>query len=165
VRVRPGEVVAAVGGVALFVALFLQWYAVNLPIRTIGSNGGAQLTFVGKLPSVTAWQAFSYVDIALALYGALAVAVLVVSVATSGPAKSIGTAVLASFFGFWVVLLVLYRLVNQPGPNAIVEVRTGAWIGLAAVLVAWVGSWLAMRDDSTPGYVLPDIPLRPAPPA
>jgi hypothetical protein len=161
VRVRPGEVVAAVGGVALFVALFLQWYAVNLPIHAKGYS----LRFVGTLPSVSGWQAFSYTDILLALYAALAVAVLVVSVTTNGPAKSIGTAVLASFFGFWAALLLLYRIVNQPGPNNIVEVRTGAWLGLAAVLVAWAGSWLAMRDESTPGAVAPDVPLRPAPPA
>jgi hypothetical protein len=163
VRVRPGEVVAAIGGIALFVSLFLHWYAVNLHVR-FGPDD-APLKFVGTLPQATGWQAFSVTDILLTLYAALAVAVLVVSVSTSGPAKSIGTAVLSSFFGFWAVLLVLYRIVNQPGPNQIVEVRAGAWIGLAAVLLAWIGSWLAMRDESTPGAVPPDVPLRPAPPA
>ena len=43
------------------------------------------------------------------------------------------------------------------------DLRYGAWLALAGAVIAWVGSWLSMRDDSTPGAVAPDIPQRPLP--
>jgi hypothetical protein len=91
----------------------------------------------------------------LILFGLLALAVPITTLATSGPAKSIGTAVLASAFGWIGVILALVRVLE----NA----ETGNWIALAGALVGWVGSWLSLRDDSTPGAVAPDIPRRPAP--
>jgi hypothetical protein len=91
----------------------------------------------------------------LILLGLLALAVPVVTLATRGPATSIGTAVLASAFGWIAIVLALIRLLGDSG--------TGAWLALAGALLAWVGSWLSMRDESTPGAVAPDIPRRPAP--
>ncbi len=163
-RPRPGELVAALGGAVLFVSLFLHWYAVDLAIRP-AHPAGVLSTFTGTLPQQTGWQAFTVTDILLAAYALLAIAVLIVAVTARGPAKPIGFEVVASALGGFAVLLVAYRILNQPGPNSIVEVRTGAWIGLAATAVAWGGSWLAMRDESTPGAVVPELPLRPAPPA
>jgi hypothetical protein len=91
----------------------------------------------------------------LILLGLLAFAVPIVTVTTSGPAKSIGTAVLASAFGWIGVILALIRVLDHS--------ETGNWIALAGALVAWVGSWLSMRDDSTPGATAPEVPRRPAP--
>jgi hypothetical protein len=87
--------------------------------------------------------------------GLLALAVPVVTLTTSGPAKSIATAVLASAFGWIAIVLALIRVLGDPS--------AGDWIVLAGAVLAWVGSWLSMRDDSTPGAVAPDIPRRPAP--
>jgi hypothetical protein len=87
----------------------------------------------------------------------------VVSAATSGPAKSIGSAVIASATGWLAILLVGFRLLDPPGPNALFDLRYGAWLALAGAVIAWVGSWLSMRDDSTPGAVAPDVPQRPIP--
>ena len=91
----------------------------------------------------------------LIILGLLALAVPITTLATSGPAKSIGTAVLASAFGWIGVILALIRVLENAD--------TGNWIALAGTLMAWVGSWLSMRDDSTPGAVAPDIQRRPAP--
>lgn len=93
---------------------------------------------------------FGLTDVLLLLAGMLALAVPVVSLVAKGPAKSIGTAVLASAFGWVAVLVGLIRLPDE-------------WLPLAAGAVAWVGSWLSMRDDTTPGATPPDVPRRPAP--
>src|SRR4051812_47841235 len=87
--------------------------------------------------------------------GLLALAVPIVTLTTRGPAKSIGTAVVASALGWIGIVLALIRLLG--------DASTGDWIALAGAVLAWVGSWLSMRDDSTPGAVAPDIPRRPAP--
>jgi hypothetical protein len=91
----------------------------------------------------------------LIILGLLALAVPITTLATSGPAKSVAAAVLASAFGWIGVVLALIRVLGDPG--------TGDWIALAGALLAWIGSWLSLRDDSTPGAVAPDIPRRPAP--
>ncbi|WP_028064199.1 hypothetical protein [Solirubrobacter soli] len=91
----------------------------------------------------------------LIVLGLLALAVPVTTLATSGPAKSIGTAVAASALGWIGIVLALIRVLD--------DATTGNWIVLVGAIVAWVGSWLSMRDDSTPGAVAPDIPRRPAP--
>jgi len=57
-------------------------------------------------------------------------------------------------------VLVAVRLVFPPDG---LDLRYGAWLALAGALLAWVGSWLSMRDESTPGAVAPEIPRRPAP--
>ena len=79
-------------------------------------------------------------------------------VATRGPAKSIGTAVLAS-----ALRLARRRArrssgcFDDPGP-----LRSAPGSALAGALIAWVGSWMSMRDESTPGAVPPDVPRRSA---
>ena len=122
---RKAEPVAGVGGILLLVSVFLE------------NRAGV------------------VVDVILALLGLLAVAVPVTSLATRGPAKSIGTAVLASALGWLAVVLMLVQLFDDPG--------LGAWLGLAGALIAWVGAWMSMRDESTPGAVPPDVPRRPVP--
>jgi hypothetical protein len=80
-------------------------------------------------------------------------AVPVVSVATSGPAKAVAAAVVASAFGWIPVLITVIELVFGDG----------GWVSPLAAAVGWVGSWLSLRDESTPGAVAPDVPRRPAP--
>jgi len=89
--------------------------------------------------------------------GLLALAVPVVTLTTRGPAKSIGTAVLASAFGWIGIVLALIRVLGDSS--------AGAWLALAGAVLAWVGSWLSMRDESTPGAAAPDITRRSAPAA
>jgi hypothetical protein len=139
---RRAEPVAGLGGILLLVSLFLPWYGPG---------------------NVTGWQAFAVIDVLLALLALLAIAVPVVSAAASGPAKPIAVAVLASALGWIAVLLVVFRLLELP--DGFGELRYGAWLALAGALIAWIGSWMSMRDESTPGAVPPDVPRRPAPPA
>jgi len=84
----------------------------------------------------------------LLIYALLAIAVPLSTLLTRGPTKSIGTAALASAFGPIAVILALIAT---------------DWFALAAALVAWVGSWLSLRDESTPGAVAPTIPRLPVP--
>ena len=139
-KLRPADIVAGVGGLALLIALFLPWY-----------------------DDLSAWQAFSVVDILLALAALLAVALPDVTALASGPAKPVAFAVLSSVGSILALLLVLWRLVDAPADH--LGLRYGAWIGLAAALTMLGGCWGAMRDERTPGATPPSIPRRPAPPA
>jgi hypothetical protein len=152
---RRAEPVAGLGGLLLLVALFLPWYGADLPPA------------VGDLQpfgpeDVTGWQALTVIDVVLALLALVAVAVPTISLATRGPAKAVAIEVVASAIGWLAVVLVAIRLVVSPDD---LSVRYGAWLALAGAVIAWVGSWMSMRDESTPGAVAPDVPRRPAPPA
>jgi hypothetical protein len=138
---RRAEPFAGLGGILLLVSLFLPWYG----------------------DAVTAWEALGVIDILLALLALPALAVPVASLAASGPAKPIAAAVLASAFGWIAVVLAVFRLIDSPADG--LELRYGARLALAGALLAWVASWLSLRDESTPGAVPPDVPRRPAPPA
>ena len=119
------------------------------PAEPIAGLGGIA-TIAGVLLA-----GLGFTGVLLIILGLLALAVPVTTLTTSGPAKSIAAAVLASAFGWIGIVLALVRVLENAEP--------GNWIALAGALVAWVGSWLSMRDDSTPGAVAPDIPRRPTP--
>jgi hypothetical protein len=161
-RPRPADVLAGLGGIVLLGSLWLKWYGFDADALVPEGDGVLSVLNTGT-PSVTAWQAFSVIDILLALFAALAIGVPVSSILARTTAKPVAFTVLASVGGALAVLLVLYRLVNQPGSNELVAVKAGAWIGLVGAILTFVGSWLAMADDSTPGAAPPQVPIRPAP--
>jgi uncharacterized membrane protein len=143
-RLRPGDVVAGAGGVVLLVSLFLHWYGLDAH-------------------ALTAWRAFSVTDVLLAAGALLGVAVPVVTAIAGGPAKPMASDVLAVLGGALAVLVILFRLIDQPGDNRLVTVEAGAWVGLAGALIQLAGAWWAMSDERTPGAVPPTVPRRPAP--
>jgi hypothetical protein len=151
---RRAEPVAGLGGILLLVSLFLPWSGIG--IRTRGSRGSDSVNW---LSDANAWQTLAAVDIVLAALALLAIAVPVVSLLTRGPAKPVAVAVLASALGWIAILLVGLELLLAP----VVGLRHGAWLALVGAVIAWVGSWLSMRDESTPGALAPEIPRRPAP--
>jgi hypothetical protein len=161
-RLRPADLVAGAGGLVLLVSLFLPWYGVSIQTPRRPGSGPIAAYVIGR-PHATAWQAFSVTDVLLALAALLAIGLVVVTATSTGPAKPVAFTVMSGVASLLAVLLIAYRLLNQPGPNDLVEVRGGAWLGFAAALVMFVGSWAAMRDERTPGAAPPEIPRRPAP--
>jgi hypothetical protein len=146
---RPGELLSGVAAAALLVFTFIDWYALR-----------------GRAGGLNAWQAFSVLDLFLAAVIALALALVVINVAGRGPTVPVGVGVLTAIVALATALLVLYRILNQPGPNELVEVRAGAWLGLAAVAGVFAGAWWGIRDES-PRPADPPAPEpehRPAPP-
>ena len=125
---RPGEILAGAAGVALLAVMFLEWYAVR-----------------GEAAS--AWEAFSVTDVLLALVALLAIALAALNVSGRGPGMPVGIAVVTVTLAFVAVLLLLYRILNQPGPNDLVEVRAGAWLGLAVLVALFAGAWWSMSDS------------------
>jgi hypothetical protein len=154
-RLRIGEWLAAAGGAALLAAMFLDWYAV---VVDVGSLGELSAEF-------NAWQSLDVIDILLALVAALAIGLAVLQATQSSPALPVGAGVLTTTLGAVAVLLVLYRIIDQPGDGEFVEVRVGAWAGLAATVVITAGGWASLREEGvrgdSPG---PEPELRPPPP-
>jgi hypothetical protein len=129
-RDRAGDVVAGAAGVLLLVSLFLGWYAVE-----------------SRDDVLSAWTAFGFVDVLLALVALLGIALALSQVVGRGPALPVALGVITTTLGLAATLLALYRILNQPGPNDLIGVRPGAWLGLAACLGVFLGAWLSLSDE------------------
>jgi hypothetical protein len=172
-RLRAGEWTAAVGAAALLVTLFLPWFSVELPQQTVQQQvGGGRVLNVLQTYAVdswgSGWDSLGWLIIVIALAAVGCATWLVLANATGGPvAQTVAASVLTATAGTLAfVVLALRALVFQPGPNDIVVLRYGAWLGLLAALVLALGGWWAMKDERTDApesaYTPPEP--RPAPP-
>jgi hypothetical protein len=155
-RLRRGELLAAAGGLALLVVMFLDWYSVG------GVDGV-------RLQGATAWQSFGVLDVILALVALLGILLALFAASQRSPALPAATGVITSAAGMLALLLVLYRILNQPGPNGLVEVKYGAFLGFLCLAAIAAGGWRAMSEndpafDVTGGELDDRVAARPAPP-
>ena len=141
-RLRAGEWVAAVSGVALLASLFLPWYGP---------------------PSLSGWEALSAIDVLLAFVAASGVLLAVVTAVQGVPAVPIALSALVVLAGLIGVLLVLFRMADVP--DAASGREWALWLGLAGAAGVTAGAALAMRDErlSPPGLDT-DLTGRPVPP-
>jgi hypothetical protein len=155
-RLRPGEWVALAAGVALLAALFLPWYGTTV---AVGDSG------VELRATLSGWRSFAVIDVLLAAIALVAIALWLLQATQGGPTGPVAAGVLTVVLGALAVLLVAFRLVDQPGPNELFGLRAGAWLGLAAAGQD-AGGWLSLRDERSPGRRIRLEPEhRPAPPA
>ena len=145
-RLRHGELIAGAAGVVLLVVMYLDWYAV------VG---------FGEV-SANAWQAFSVTDLILALTAIAGIAMAVLTASRRSPALPVAASVVTTALGALATLLVLYRILNQPGPNDFVEVKLGAFLGSLSVLAIAVGGFRSLRDEEGEGAPMP-TDVRPTP--
>ncbi|MCW2999758.1 MAG: hypothetical protein JWN65_3307 [Solirubrobacterales bacterium] len=138
---RSPLTVLGVSGVALFVFLLLPWYGVDL-----GGELGAAAGLDNVDTTASAWTAFSYTDVLLFLTSAAAVATFVLTGRRHEQAGNVARA--AAGLGAFCTLLVLYRIVNQPGPNDFISVKFGAFLGLIACAGVAYGAAQTMNSPA-----------------
>ena len=163
-RLRAGEWTAACGAAALLVTLFLPWFGIELP----GPAGNLVNPLLAQVGGTSGWNTLGWLVIVLALAAVGCAAWLAIANATGGPvAQSVAASILTATAGTLAfVVLVLRVLVFQPGPNDVIVVRYGAWLGLLAALVLALGGWWATKDERTdaPESAFTPPEPRPAPP-
>ena len=163
-RLRAGEWTAAAGAAALLVTLFLPWFGVEIP----GPAGRVINPLLAEEDGASGWSTLGWLVIVIALAAIGCAAWLAFANATGRPvAQSVAASVLTATAGtIAFVVLALRALVFQPGPNEVVVMRYGAWLGLLAALILAVGGWWATKDERTDApesaYTPPEP--RPAPP-
>jgi hypothetical protein len=146
-RLRAGEWLAGVGAVALLATLFGDW---------VGPRGE------------TGWSSLGWLVLVVALAAVVCAAWLVIATVVGRPvAQVVAGAVLTATTGSLAfVVLALRTLIFQPGPNDLVDLRYGAWLGVLSAAMLAVGGWWAIADERTDApesAYTPPAP-RPAPP-
>ncbi|HEX5900058.1 MAG TPA: hypothetical protein VFY32_11715 [Solirubrobacteraceae bacterium] len=156
-RLRAGERTAAAGAAALLVTLFLPWFGVDVTTPTGVVAGDS---------STSGWDSLGWLVIVLALVGIGCAAWLAIANATARPvAQLVAASVLTSVAGTVAFVAVALRaLVFQPGPDELVVLRYGAWLGVAAALALAIGGWWAIKDERTDAPESAYTPPEPRPP-
>jgi prepilin signal peptidase PulO-like enzyme (type II secretory pathway) len=139
-RLRLGELVAGAAALLLFIDMFLKWY---------GFEGENLARAAGFSTTISAWRAFDFIDILLFLVVLVTIGLVVLSATARTPALPVAASVIVTVLGLVAALFVLYRIVNQPGPNDFVNASYGAYLGLVLCLGIALGGYMAMRDEGT----------------
>lgn len=150
-RLRRGEWIAFGGAVVLAVSLFLfKWYGVDIAI-------GGGYDFVA---SANGWHFHEILRWFMLLTIVGGAGLLLLTATQPTDAVPLGWAVATVVTAGLTTICLAWRvLVNEPGPNNLVEVRFGAYVGLVAAALVIVGAWLSLRDEDR-AAPLPDIPVR-----
>jgi len=141
-KLRTGELIAGIAGVLLLIVMFFAWYGVGGSIGEFAEAAGVDT-------DVNAWQAFDFVDLLLFITAIVAIAAAALAASGRSVALPVAASVVVTILGILVTLLVLYRIVNQPGPNDVVDVKFGAYLGFLICLGIAAGGFMAMADEGT----------------
>ncbi len=136
-RLRVGEWLIGAVGVGLFLVLFVDWYA--------------RPSVASTPEGLSAWQAFTVVDLLLALLALAAIATVPLVGRAPSPSPGIAYEALLLLGSIVGALICLVRVVDVPADG--LSLRPGAWIGLALALGLCASCLVAMRDErlSDPG--------------
>jgi hypothetical protein len=162
-RLRTGEWLAAVSGVALLVSLFLPWYGTGRQQGSVCIVNYADTIAGGTVAcgDVTGWESLTAIDVLLAFVAASGVLLAIVTATQAVPAVPIALSALISLFGSLGVILVLVRALDLPDWAGGRE--WGLWLGLAGAVGIVAGALLSMREEIRPGAARLEIESIPAP--
>ena len=151
-RLRIGEWITGVAGVALLGVMFLDWYEA-------GDS------------AASAWEAFSVLDVVLTITALMAIFVAVMAAAHNTPAVSLAIASILLTVGAVTTIALAVRALSPPdigftgpGPDPDTTRAAGLWLGLAACALVTLGALAAMRDERFPEGARIEVPVETLPP-
>jgi len=165
-RLRAGDWILGAGSLLLLISLFSGWYEAQT-IYSSARNPSGDYT-------LTAFEAFSAIDLILAAGALYGLALVVVSAMQNVSAVNVAGATMAVYLAAALLVVVLFRAARIPdfeldGGTVFEAGRdTGIWLALAGSLTMLGGALASIRDERITGdtrTVDPaDIEASPAPP-
>lgn len=142
-RERPPFTLArqllAAGALLLLVALFLGWYGVDLQAARV--QEAERLSDAALSGSrLTGWEAFSAIDVLLAVAAVTGAATGLVPVLRGGAALVPWASGIATGAAGLAALVIVYRIIDQPGPDGVLSLRAGPFVALAGALLMTYGA-------------------------
>ena len=145
-KLSTGEKLAAVSGILLFVFMFFNWFGVEVS----GVPG-----FTGTSEGGNAWDWLDVIPIFLMLAIVAAVGVAIVRLTDADLEPPISLNAIVSALGILAVLLILYRIIDQPGGDVAgisgvdvdVTLKVGIFLALAAAVGIAYGGYRAMQEE------------------
>jgi hypothetical protein len=146
-KIRGGQLIAAIGGIVLLISLlFLNWYGVGASVQTsfgsisVGADFGAWdgQGFAGTIANLIMLAA-----------GIAAVGLALLTATSRTVALPVAASALTAGLGFAAVAMVVLRILFQPGPNAVVDLKFGIFVALVGALAIAYGGWQSMQEEGT----------------
>jgi subtilisin family serine protease len=137
-RLSQGQMIAAVGGVALLVAMFLPWIGSSGPSLPSGFPGS-----VDTSTSENVWKGSS-LDVYLLITGVVALLPALLALTDAAEEFSFVSAAAFLLGVVAVILVIVFLPVDFPDGG---ERKLGAFIGLGAAVVIAVGGFRAMQEE------------------
>lgn len=168
-RLRIGEWITGIAGVALLAVMFLAWYDVDHE-EAFQEPSASGIRIVSG--SASAWEAFSVLDVLLAICAVMAIAVAVMAALHNAPAVSLAIASLLLTFGTITTVALLVRALFVPElsvegitvPDEGVTRAIGLWLGLGLSALVTAGALASMRDERFPRGARIEVPVETLPP-
>jgi hypothetical protein len=138
-RLRTGEIVAGIGGVALFVFLFFDWFGGGAEVSGSLVNGTATLSH----PGISGWDALADLPGFLIILSGVS-GIALASLAAAGQRVNIPLrrGAVTALLGVLAVLLILWRMfAGSP------TLKIGVFLGLAAAIAITAGALMALGED------------------
>ena len=141
-RLRTGELIAGVAGIALLLIMFIfNWYGLaDVPDE-----------FEGGL---NACEAYGFIDIILFITVVVAVGLAASTAMAQNVSLPVAASALTAGLGILSTLLILFRIIATPeygafGVDVETDVKIGAFLGLIAAAAIAYGGWRSMQEEGT----------------
>ena len=147
-RLRPGETIAGVSGVALLIIMFLPWFGFDLgsAAQDIANSLGVSVNVDVPNANFNAWESFDFIDLILLLTVIAAVSTAIMPALATDVALPIAASALVAGLGILSTVLVLYRIIDPVGDAGR---KYGIYLGLIACAGVAYGGWRAMQEEGT----------------
>jgi hypothetical protein len=148
-RLRGGELLAAIAGVVLLISLlFLDWYEVKL-LAVETPFGGGSITS-GPLGAWDREGILGFLaNLVILSAGVAAVGLAFLTATSRTVALPVAASGLTTGLGAGAVLMVVARMLFQPFPNELVDLKWGIWLAFMAALGVTYGGWQSMQEEGT----------------
>ncbi|HSD24356.1 MAG TPA: hypothetical protein VLB79_08535 [Solirubrobacterales bacterium] len=138
-RLSQGQMIAAVGGIALLVAMWLPWIGISAPSLPSGVAPGG----VDTSTSENIWKGSS-LDIYLLITGVVAILPALMALTDSAEEFSFVSAATLLLGTVAMILVVAFLTVDFPDGA---DRKIGAFVALGAAIVIAVGGFRAMQEE------------------
>jgi hypothetical protein len=146
-RLSPGEKVAGISAILLFIFMFFEWFGVEVSgvpgfSGSVSSSGGG-----------SAWDALDYIPIVLLLTIVAALVMVGLRLADSAVEPVVPMSAIVAVLGALSVLLILFRIIDPPsfgsygGVSVDATLSVGIFLGLIAAGGIAYGGYSAMREE------------------
>jgi hypothetical protein len=138
-RLRTGEIAAGIGGLALFVFLFFDWFGGGAEVTGSLANGTATLSH----PGISGWDALADLPgFLIILSGVAGIALACLAAAGQRVNIPVRRGMITALLGSLAVLLILWRMfAGSP------TLKIGVFLGLAAAIAITAGALMALAED------------------
>jgi hypothetical protein len=152
-KLRTGEIVASLGGVALFVFMFFDWFATDIDVPAAGQSApgfdDVSHGVVAKAdqPTVDGWDALGGDVTGFIVFLAAILAITIGVLALTNRRRGIGGAPWGgptTAFGVLAFDIIVWRMFAIPPPSD--ELKAGVFLGLLAAAAIVAGGYMILRE-------------------